>query len=60
MERELNALEDLLGLENVQEMDSVEAERFARIDPSDPVVEEICLRLDGLRQARAQTANMAA
>lgn len=60
MERELDALENLLSLENVQDMDSVEAERFARIDPSDPVVEEICLLLDGLRQARAQTVNMAA
>ena len=56
MERELDALEDLLGLENVHDMDSVEAEHFARIDP---VVEEICLLLDGLRQARAQSADMA-
>jgi hypothetical protein len=60
LERELDALENLLSLENVQDFDSVEAERFALIDPSDPVVEEICLLLDGLRHARAQTAVMAA
>ena len=60
MERELNALEDLLSLENVQDIDSVEAEHFARIDPCAPVVEDICLLLDGLRQARAQSADMAA
>ncbi len=60
LERELDALENLLSLENVQDFDSVEAERFALIDPSDPVVEEVCLLLDGLRYARAQTAAMAA
>ena len=60
MERELDALEDLLSLENVQDMDSVEAEHFARIDPCAPVVEEICLLLDGLRQARAQSTDKAA
>lgn len=60
LKRELDFLEDLLSLEQVQDFDSVEAERFALIDPSDPVVEEICLLLDGLREARAQTADMAA
>lgn len=60
LQRELDVLEDLLSLENVQDLDSVEAECFALIDPSDPVVEEICLLLDGLRQARARTADMAA
>ena len=60
MEGELDALEDLPSLENVQDMDSVDAEHFARIDPCDPVVEDICLLLDGLWQARAQSAKMAA
>lgn len=60
LEREFDALENLLSLENVRDFDSVEAERFALIDPSDPVVEDICLLLDGLRHARAQTADMAA
>lgn len=51
--RELNALEDLLALEHVDDLNRIEAERFASIDPGDPVVEEVCLLLDGLREARA-------
>ena len=60
LKRELGALEELLSLEKVQDFDSLEAERFALIDPSDPVVEDICLLLDGLRHARAQTADIPA
>ncbi|WP_192964084.1 hypothetical protein [Phycobacter azelaicus] len=52
LERELDWLEDLLGLEHVHDFDRIEAELFAEIDPSDPVVAEICLLLDGLRDAR--------
>lgn len=51
--RELDALEDLLGLEHVHDPNRVEAEHFASIDPTDPVVDEICLLLDGLREARS-------
>ncbi|WP_051371910.1 hypothetical protein [Leisingera aquimarina] len=51
--RELDALEDLLSLEHVHDPDRVEAEHFALIDPTDPVVDEICLLLDGLREARS-------
>ena len=41
----------ILSLERVHEVDSVEAERFACIDPADPRVEEICLLTDQLREA---------
>lgn len=51
--RELDAMESLLGLEHVHDLDRIEAERFAAIDPMSPVVEEICLLLEGLREARA-------
>ncbi|UWQ50646.1 hypothetical protein K3720_04360 [Leisingera caerulea] len=51
--RELDALEDLLGLEHVHDFDRVEAERFAAIAPMDPVVDEICLLFEGLREARS-------
>lgn len=45
-------LEDLLGilaLENVDDPDREEAARFAAIDPASPVVKEVCLLSDGLR-----------
>ncbi|MFC2966813.1 hypothetical protein [Acidimangrovimonas pyrenivorans] len=48
------ALRDLLGiltLEHVHDESRPEAGYFARIDPSDPVVDEICLLTDGLRAA---------
>ncbi len=54
--RELNALEHLLALKYVDDFDRIEAERFASIDPGDPVVDQICLLLDGLREARACVA----
>lgn len=47
-------LRDLLGLltlENVHDMDRVEAGLFSQIDPNDPVVKEICLLADGLQSA---------
>lgn len=52
--RELDALEDLLSLRHVHDEDRIEAARFAAIDPCDPVVEEICVLLDGLQEARKQ------
>ena len=38
---------DLLKLEHVHDPSRIEAERFARLDPAWPVVEEICLLADG-------------
>jgi glyoxylase-like metal-dependent hydrolase (beta-lactamase superfamily II) len=58
--RELDALEDLLALRHVDDFDREEAEYFAMIDPASPVVEEICLLLDRLRDARKATAAFAA
>jgi hypothetical protein len=46
------ALRDLLGiltLEHVHDDTRIEAMLFAEIDPADPVVEDICLLTDGLR-----------
>ncbi|WP_340249405.1 hypothetical protein [Sulfitobacter pontiacus] len=45
------ALIELLSLERVHELGSEECSRFAAIDPCDPVVEEICLLTDGLRDS---------
>ncbi|WP_102227145.1 hypothetical protein [Acidimangrovimonas sediminis] len=48
------AIRDLLGiltLEHVHDERRPEAGFFARIDPADPVVEEVCLLTDGLRAA---------
>lgn len=52
--RELDAIENLLSLRHVHEDDRIEAECFAAIDPSSPIVEEICALLDGLQSVRAQ------
>ncbi len=49
--RRLEDLLDLLRLENVGDPDRVEMGHFAVIDPSDPVVAEICLLTDGLALA---------
>lgn len=53
LRRELDALEDLLSLRHVNDPDRIEAERFAQIDPENPVVVQICLLLENLRAARA-------
>ena len=53
LNRTLDALENLLSLRLVDDLETVEAERFARLDPEHPAVEEICLLLEGLRMARA-------
>ena len=47
----LHDLEDLLALENVGDPDLAESGYFAVINPSDPVVEEICLLTDQFREA---------
>lgn len=47
----LDQLLSLLTLQNAHDPDGVEAGFFAVIDPADPVVEEICLLADGLRNA---------
>jgi len=52
LNRALDALEDLLSLRHVDDLDRVEAARFAMIDPEHPAVEEVCLLLEGLRAAR--------
>lgn len=45
------ALLELLSLENVHDQNREECARFAAINPCDPVVEEICVLTDGLRDA---------
>lgn len=48
------ALRELLGiltLENVHDESREESALFALIDPADPIVEQICLLTDGLREA---------
>ncbi|WGT52616.1 hypothetical protein [Thioclava nitratireducens] len=44
--RQLQWVSDLLTLELVDDLDSLEAGYFADLDPNDPVVEEICLLTD--------------
>lgn len=51
MGRELAWFEGLLTLERVDDFDTLEAERFAAIDPLDPVVAEICALSDGFVDA---------
>ncbi|MFZ7090786.1 hypothetical protein [Primorskyibacter sp. 2E233] len=51
--RELDALDDLLSLRHVHNSDRIEAAHFSNIQPDDPAVEEVCMLLDGLREARS-------
>lgn len=51
MGRALAWFEGLLTLERVHDLDTLEAERFAAIDPLDPVVAEICALSDGFTDA---------
>lgn len=57
---QLSALLELFSLEHVHEFGTEECSRFASIDPSDPVVEKICVLTDGLRDAleRATTTEL--
>ena len=48
LRRELEALHALLSLEDVADLDGVEAACFAEIDPASPLVEEVCLLTDEL------------
>ena len=48
LQRELEALHRLLALEDVADLDGVEAACFAEIDPASPLVEEVCLLSDEL------------
>lgn len=50
----LEQLLNLLRLENVGDPDRPEMGFFAVIDPSDPIVEEICLLTEGLTAALAE------
>lgn len=54
--RRLDDLLELLTLEHVGDPDRKEADYFARIDPSSPAVEEICLLTDLFRDALDQAA----
>lgn len=47
--RDLVGLHRLLSLDAVDDPDSLEAALFAEIDPASPIVEEICLLADVLR-----------
>lgn len=49
LSRELVGLHRLLSLQAVDEPDSLEAGCFSEIDPSSPVVEQICLLTDQFR-----------
>lgn len=50
----LDQLLALLSLEKIKGADKPHMGFFVVIDPSDPVVEEICLLADGLRQSMAE------
>lgn len=52
--RQIDALLDILSLENVHDLDSEEGARFALLDPAAPIVEEICLLTDQFRDAIEQ------
>lgn len=47
----LNEVLDILMLEHVHDDSRPEAACFAAIDPSDPIVADICLLADGLKNA---------
>ena len=51
LRRDIDGLRALLHLEDVHDPGRLEAACFAAIDPSDAVVEEICLLADGLNHA---------
>lgn len=54
--KDLQAMLDILSLEHVDDFYRPEAGYFAAIDPADPVVADICLLTDGLREALAESA----
>ncbi|WP_432256247.1 hypothetical protein [Limimaricola sp. AA108-03] len=68
LQRELMEILDLLLLEHVHDEDRPESGYFAKLDPAQPYVEEICLLAEGLADAidlvskgterKAQTATL--
>jgi len=56
----LSDLKNILFLEHVDDPDRIESGCFAAIDPTDPVVEEICLLADGLAEALRTVSNASA
>lgn len=51
MRNEIVALHDLLTLNNVHDLESLEAAYFADIDPASPIVEDLCLLSEALKDA---------
>ncbi|WP_299605675.1 hypothetical protein [uncultured Tateyamaria sp.] len=49
MSVELQAPGDLLSLENVHDVDRIEAAYFADLDPASPYVEDICLLAEAMK-----------
>lgn len=58
IQRELDAIDDLLSLRYVHDAERIEAELFSKIHPEDPAIEDICLLLEGLRDARLLGASL--
>ncbi len=48
------ALHGLLTLSNVHDIENLEAAYFAEIDPASPIMEELCLLAEGLKEAICQ------
>lgn len=48
------ALHGLLTLSNVHDIETLEAAYFAEIDPASPIMEELCLLTEGLKEAICQ------
>lgn len=48
LETEMSSLIELLSLENVHDVDRLEAACFTDLDPASPYVEEICLLAEAL------------
>ncbi|MFA8386651.1 MAG: hypothetical protein ACEPO2_13590 [Pelagibaca sp.] len=54
--RSLNDLVDLLMLEHVHDTHRIETACFAALDPTEPVVEEICILADALDAYREEAS----
>lgn len=48
------ALHGLLTLSNVHDIETLEVACFAELDPASPIVEELCLLTEGLKEAICQ------
>lgn len=51
LRRRIAALHDLFALKNVHDPETLEAAYFAEIDPGSPIVEELCLLSEALKDA---------